>query len=90
MFGPLEILSLISFCLYLAFEFIGRDLLLDNVGLEDSLSDFLRVLSWLEEVAPLKPDRVEECDRESIDSRDALLNKSGAFESAPFILRAFD
>ena len=36
MFGPLEILSLISFCLYLVLGFIGRDLLFDDVGLDDS------------------------------------------------------
>lgn len=84
MFGPLEILSLTSFCLYLALGLIGSDFRFDGDGQDASFSAFLRVLS-LEEVAPFTLDRDDEFDRESIDSREALLNKSGALESAPFI-----
>ena len=86
-FGPFEILSVNSLGLYLPDE--GDDLLediTDGVGVSFSIF-FLEDRSWEEEdaLALFVEDR-DDWERESIDSKEALLNKSGAFASLPFII----
>jgi hypothetical protein len=89
MLGPFDILSVHSFCLYKLVEGGGDNFLATAEVLGISLSDFFRVdCGGTTPLAPL--DRVDDCERDSIDNSDALLNKSGAFESTPFILDFLD
>jgi hypothetical protein len=89
MLGPLDILSVHSFSLYLLVDGGGDNFLASVEVLGISLSDFFRVDCG--GTTPLTPlDRFDVCERDSIDNRDALLNKSGAFGSAPFILDFLD